>query len=60
MFQVFIDEFKVIKMFSVLTLTYDVFYLQCVIDPPKPGPQSRALCGTVCALSIAIASTLLN
>ncbi len=22
--------------------------------PPKPGPQSRALCGAVCALSIAI------
>ncbi len=21
---------------------------------PKPGPQSRALCGTVCALSIAV------
>ncbi len=23
-------------------------------NPPKPGPQSRALCGAVCALSIAI------
>ncbi len=23
-------------------------------NPPKPGPQSRALCGVVCALSIAI------
>ncbi len=22
-------------------------------NPPKPGPQSRALCGTVCNLSIA-------
>ncbi len=26
----------------------------CVLYLPKPGPQSRALCGTVCALSIAI------
>ncbi len=24
------------------------------ITTPKPGPQSRALCGAVCALSIAI------
>ncbi len=23
-------------------------------NPPKPGPQSSALCGAVCALSIAI------
>ncbi len=23
-------------------------------NSPKPGPQSRALCGTVCSLSIAI------
>ncbi len=23
-------------------------------NPPKPGPQSRSLCDTVCALSIAI------
>ncbi len=23
-------------------------------SPPKPGPQSRALCGTVCALLIVI------
>ncbi len=24
------------------------------LGPPKPGPQSRALCGAVCALSIAM------
>ncbi len=24
------------------------------INPPKPGPQSRSLCGAVCALSIAM------
>ncbi len=23
-------------------------------DPPQPGPQSRALCGAVCTLPIAI------
>ncbi len=31
-------------------------YLQqsaCITTTPKPGPQSRALCGTVCTLSIA-------
>ncbi len=28
-------------------------------NPPKPGPQSSALCSTVCALSIT-KSTLLN
>ncbi len=26
-----------------------------VANPPKPGPQSMALCGTACAQSLAIA-----
>ncbi len=31
-----------------------VILLQYPARSPKPGLQSRALCGTVCALSIAI------
>ncbi len=30
------------------------FKWSIVFNPPKPGPQSRALCGAVCALLIAM------
>ncbi len=33
----------------------DLFFsIGTIFNPPKPGPQSRALCGNVCAISIAI------
>ncbi len=47
----FIDKINQKQHFAV-----DVYYIVLYIINVflKPGPQSRALCGTVCALSIAI------
>ncbi len=35
-----------------LTLDLPTIHREQHTDPPKPGPQSRALCGAVCTLSI--------
>ncbi len=33
---------------------------QTLFNPPKPGLQSRALCGTVCTLSITIVLCIID
>ncbi len=44
-----------VDIFFLWTIIWVSVYMdKCVINPPKPGPQSRALCGAVYALSITI------